>query len=140
MILLDTNVLSELMRMAPNEAVRSWVNGVDANLLYLSTVTIAEIAYGLQAMPGGRRRKSLISRFHEFIDRAFAYRIVDFDRASALDYGALMAERRRAARPMSMADGQIAATARTHRLRIATRNTADFEGCGVVVLNPWITR
>lgn len=137
MILLDTNVVSELMRVAPDHAVLNWINRTDTNLLYLSTVTIGEIAYGLGILPNGRRRRSLTTRFREFIDRAFAYRVAEFDRPSALAYGELMASRRRSGRPMNMADGQIAAIARAHGFRVATRNTVDFEGCGLTLINPW---
>jgi toxin FitB len=139
-ILLDTNVVSELMRVAPDQAVLNWVNGTDANLLYLSTVTIGEIAYGLGILPDGRRRRTLNKRFRDFIDRAFAHRIADFDRPSALAYGELMASRRRSGRPMSMANGQIAAIARTRGFRVATRNMADFESCGLTLINPWTKR
>ena len=137
MILLDTNVVSEMMRPRPDAAVIEWLNGTDGGSLYVCTITIAEIEYGLCAMPEGQRREGLRERFDTFIQTAFAQRILDFDRRAARHYGLIMATRRGEGRPLSAPDGQIAAIARSHGLSVATRNAPDFAGIGVEVLNPW---
>lgn len=137
MILLDTNVVSEVMAPVPSESVLEWLNGQDAVTLYLSTITIAEIGFGIQSLPEGKRRRRLEERFDEFVATAFEQRVLPFDVAAAGLYGELMAKRRRLGRPMGLADGQIAAIARAHRFAIATRNTRDFEECGLEILDPF---
>lgn len=137
MILLDTNVISEVMAPVPSESVLEWLNGQDAATLYLSTLTIAEIGFGIQSLPDGKRRRHLEERFEQFVATAFAQRVLAFDLAAAGLCGELMAKRRRLGRPMGLADGQIAAIARAHRFAIATRNRRDFEECGLEILNPF---
>lgn len=137
MILLDTNVVSEVMAPAPAGAVLEWLNGADAATLYLSTVTVAEIGYGLSVLPAGKRRRLLEERFEEFVERGFEQRVLPFDYPAARLYGGLMAKRREIGRPMSIADGQIAAIARAHRFAIATRNVRDFEECGLEIVDPF---
>ncbi|MBK5944709.1 VapC toxin family PIN domain ribonuclease [Halorhodospira halophila] len=137
MIVLDTNVVSEMMRPRPDAAVIEWLNGTGSGSLYLCTITIAEIEYGLCAMPDGQRREDLRERFDTFIHTAFAQRILGFDQRAARHYGCIMATRRREGRPLSAPDGQIAAVARSRGLAVATRNESDFAGIGVEILNPW---
>ena len=137
MILLDTNVVSELMRAAPSPAVLAWLNEQDAATLLVSTVTIAEIEYGLRVLPGGKRRVGLRDRFEQFLVQAFAGRVRDFDRTAARSYGEVMGGRREIGRPMSVPDGQIAAIARSRGYAVATRNVADFEDCGLSLVNPF---
>lgn len=140
MILLDTNVVSALMAPAPQASVLEWVDSQPTDTLYLSTITIAEIAYGLQTLPDGKRRRDLEERFRDFVAGGFAYRILPFDEKAAYLYGEIMGHRRKVGRPMSVLDGQIAAIARAHRLALATRNTRDFEDCGLEIRNPFETR
>ena len=135
--MLDTNVVSEAMRANPNPAVIGWLNSIDASTLYLSTITMAEILYGLEAMPVGRRRDMISKRFAAFVGQGFAHRVLAFDEAAAYSYGGIMAGRKRIGRPMSVADGQIAAIARTRGMTLATRDVSGFEDAGVELIDPW---
>lgn len=137
MILLDTNVVSELMKTEPAEAVLAWLNHQPSERLYLSAVTIGEIAYGLRILPDGKRRSGLRDRFERFVALAFDQRVLSYDESAGRIYGELMAERKELGLPMSVTDGQIAAIARRDHLTIATRNVLDFENCGIEVVNPF---
>jgi predicted nucleic acid-binding protein len=137
MILTDTNVISEVMKVSPSLQVTEWLNNQDSNALYVSTITIGEIEYGLRILPDGRRRLELKERFERFISVAFAQRILSFDEPAARSYGDVMGLRREMGRPISVPDGQIAAIARSRGLSIATRNTSDFQECGVDLINPF---
>lgn len=137
MIVLDTNVISELMKPKPAEVVLEWVNRQDAAQLFATTVSIAEIEYGLQVLPAGQRRRRLEERFAHVVDAAFANRILVFDLSAAHLYGRVMAERRERGRPMGVADGQIVAIARSGGFTVATGNARDFEESGVDVVDPF---
>lgn len=137
MIVLDTNVISEFMTSPPADPVLAWLNAQDTATLYLTTITIAEISFGLEVMPQGRRRQLLMDRFEQFVKTAFLSRILPFDEAAARVYGKIRAYRRSQGRPMSNFDGQIAAIARTQGFAIATRNLKDFETCGIKLINPF---
>ncbi|MGB5571146.1 MAG: type II toxin-antitoxin system VapC family toxin [Sedimenticolaceae bacterium] len=144
MILLDTNVVSEVMKTRPAETVVAWLNGQDSEKLYVSAITIGEIACGLRILPDGKRRSGLRERFERFVALAFDQRALAFDqRALAYDesaariYGELMGDRKELGLPMSVPDGQIAAIARLNHLAVATRNVVDFENCGIEVINPF---
>jgi len=137
MILIDTNIISEIMSQSPSANVLDWVNNQDSLLLFISTITIAEINYGLRIMPEGKRKNNLTERFKYFISKAFEQRIVDFNENAAIQYADIMAHRKEIGRPMSVLDGQIAAIARSNDLKIATRNVRDFEECGVIIINPF---
>jgi len=136
-ILLDTNIVSEVMKVAPSETVLDWLNREESSSLYVSAVTIGEIAYGLHILPDGKRRLRLNEKFEQFIALAFAQRILDYDEPAARIYGEIMGSRKELGRPMSAPDGQIAAIARSNHLTIATRNIPDFEECGVDLLSPF---
>jgi toxin FitB len=140
MILLDTNVVAEAMRPAPEAAVIDWLNRQDASRIVLSTISIAEISYGLQCLAGGQRKQMLAERFEQLLRRGFAHRILVFDEPAALSYGELMAHRRGIGRPMRVLDGQIAAIARSRGFALATRNTSDFDQTAVDLVNPWTAR
>lgn len=137
MILLDTNVVSEVMKARPAEAVVGWLNAQPSEKLFVSAVTIGEIAYGLSILPDGKRRAGLRDRFERFIALAFDQRVLGYDERAARIYGEMMGERRAVGRPMSVPDGQIAAIARRDHLAVATRNANDFEYCGIEVVNPF---
>ncbi len=137
MILLDTSVVSEVMTPKPAEVVLEWLNVQRTETLYLSTITIAEVGYGLHALPTGKRRRILEDRFDLFVRSGFAQRVLFFDERAARLYGELMARRRKLGQPMGVLDGQIAAIARASRFAVATRNVRDFEGCGLEILNPF---
>ena len=137
MILLDTNVVSEVMKVTPSAAVLEWLNSENSSSLYISTVTIGEIAYGLTILPASKRRSRLDARFEHFISLAFTQRVLAYDEAAARTYGAIMGRRKELGRPISVPDGQIAAIARSNRFAVATRNTPDFEDCGVELIDPF---
>jgi len=137
MILLDTNVVSEVMKTRPAEAVVGWLNGQESEKLYVSAITIGEIAYGLRILPDGKRRSGLRERFERFVTLAFDQRLLDYDESAARIYGELMGDRKELGLPMSVPDGQIAAIARHNHLAVATRNVVDFENCGIDVINPF---
>jgi predicted nucleic acid-binding protein len=139
-ILLDTNVVSEVMRSQPEPAVIDWLNRADAAELYLSAVSVGEIEFGIDVLPDGRRKDDLRARFKQFLARAFAYRTLPFDDQAAQCYGPIMGARRRAGRPMPAPDGQIAAIALARGMAVATRNVGDFSDCGVDLVNPWTDR
>jgi len=139
MILLDTNVISEIMKVAPSDAVVNWLNDQRSGALYVSAVTIGEIEYGLRILPAGGRRMRLKERFERYVALAFAQRVLAFDEAAARIYGEIMGLRREIGRPMSVPDGQIAAIARLNGLQVATRNTRDFEDCGIELIDPFLS-
>ena len=137
MILLDTNVVSELMRPAPSGTVLAWFSAQEATDLYLSAIGEAELRRGAAMLPAGRRRDQLMAAIEAMITEDFAGRILPFDSSAAQAFVLVFLERRAAGRPISFADCQIAATARARGAAIATRNTADFAGCGIAVIDPW---
>ena len=137
MILLDTNVVSEVMRAMPARTVLDWLNDQESTTLYVSTVTIGEIVYGLRVMPDGKRRSGLDEKFERFVVLAFTQRVLAYDEPAARVYGEVMGRRKELGRPMSAPDGQIAAIARCNHMAVATRNVADFEHCGIEVVNPF---
>lgn len=138
MILLDTNVVSAVMAPAPPAAVIDWLNKQETFTLYLSTVSVAEIGYGLWVLPEGKRRRSLERRFERFVAEGFEQRILGFDLRAARLYPELMGRRRSMGRPLGIPDGQIASIARANSFAVATRNISDFEECGVELVNPFV--
>lgn len=137
MILLDTNVVSETMRPRPDPHVIEWLNRSESSSLFISTVTVAEINYGIELLESGSRRTDLEGRFRRFVGDGFNQRVVAFDLAAADEYGKILATRRSMGRPLSSLDGQIVAICRVHGFVLATRNEKDFEACGIEVRNPF---
>lgn len=137
MILLDTNVVSELMRIEPTQIVLDWFGQHDAVDLFISAITEAELRTGVAILPDGQRRSRLQMALDAMIDQDFQSRVVPFDSAAAKAYAQIAAQRRAAGRPIAEADCQIAAIARAAGVPIATRNVRDFEGCDIRVINPW---
>lgn len=137
MIVLDTNVLSELMRLQPSAAVFAWVAGQPRASLYTTSVSKAEILYGIAALPEGQRRMALAAAAAAMFAEDFAGRVLSFDAEAAVDYAEIVASRRREGRPIEGFDAQIAATARVAGAKLATGDVADFAGCGVTLVNPW---
>ena len=137
MILLDTNIVSATMSPTPQRSVIDWLNHQDTVDLYLSTVTIAEIGYGLWILPEGKRRRDLEGRFAKFVTAGFDQRILDFDERAARLYPEVMGNRRVQGRPLAILNGQIASIARANDFAVATRNVRDFEECGLEVINPF---
>lgn len=137
MILLDTNIVSEIMRRQPSNNVLSWLDQHSDGNLLLSSITIAEICYGLRILPIGQRRQLLETKFEQFITEGFAGRIITFDESAARAYAEIMGTRKEKGRPMSLPDGQIAAIAQVNQFTLATRNITDFEDCGIQLINPF---
>lgn len=137
MIIVDTNIVSELMKAAPSIKVMAWVNAQEANQLYITTVTIAEITYGLATLDQGKRRDSLEDAFTKAVLAAFKYRVLSFDEPAAHIYGKIMGHRKEIGRPLSILDGQIAAIAKAHDATLATRNIKDFGDCEIPLINPF---
>ncbi len=137
MIVLDTNVLSELMRPNPAERVVAWLAAQPAASVYTTSITQAEILHGLLLLPPGRRRRGLEAAAETMFAKDFEGRILGFGSEAALPYARIASARRRAGRPLSQFDAQIAAIAHSAGAAVATRNVADFAGCGVKLIDPW---
>jgi toxin FitB len=137
MIVLDTNVLSEPWRPNPSPIVMDWMRSQPATALFTTAITVAELYYGLELLPHGKRRRSLAIEVDRVFAEDFAGRVLPFDSAAAREYAAIAAARRRAGRPTSPADAQIAAIARSRGAGVATRNIGDYADCGISVVNPW---
>ena len=137
MIVLDTNVLSELLRPTPAPQVEAWLAAQDGRNVYFTAVGEAQLRHGVAILPAGRRRDALAQAIEGMLDEDFRDRILPFDREAARAYAAIAAERRAAGRPISQFDCQIAAIARAQGASVATRNIGDYEGCGVAVIDPW---
>jgi toxin FitB len=137
MIVLDTNVLSELLRPAPAPQVEDWLSRQVGLAVYFTTVGEAELWLGIKLLPPGKRRTSLAHAVQGILEQDFQDRILSFDRAAASAYAEIAAERRAVGRPISQFDAQIAAIARANGAAVATRNVTDFGGCGIAVIDPW---
>lgn len=137
MIVLDTNVLSEMMRSFPSAQIVRWVREQPLALLFTTSVTQAEILYGLELLPVGRRRHALEMAIVSMFENDFSGRILPFDTAAARIFPKVAAMRRTLGLPITQSDAQIAAIARAHGASVATRNSSDFEHCGVSIINPW---
>lgn len=135
--LVDTHVLSELLRAAPDRQMLAWFTAQPAETLWVSAVTQAEMMLGARLLPAGKRRTALEVALRAMYGEDFVGRILPFDAAAVAPYVDIVAARRAAGRPISQFDAQIAAIARRHGAKLATRKVSDFEGCGVVVVNPW---
>lgn len=136
MIILDTNVVSEAMRPEPNAAVQSWLDAQASETLYLSSVTVAEMSFGIAALAKGRRKEKLALLLSGLLD-LFADRIVSFDTEAARRYGELAAAARSAGKGFPTPDGYIAATAASRGFAVATRDASAFSAAGVAVIDPW---
>ena len=137
MIVLDTNVLSELMRPQPNPQVMDWANGLDPQAIAMTAMNEAEIRYGIARLPAGQRQQALEQCWHELMASLFGGQALPFSGEAAHWYGELVSRRERLARPITTADAVIAATTLAHSAQLATRNTADFEAIGLELINPW---
>lgn len=137
MIILDTNVISELLRPAPEQRVVDWLGACDGAHVYLTAITEAELRLGVAILPAGKRRDGLAGMIDQIIREDFADRVLPFDSAAATAFAAIAANRRAMGRPIAHADCQIAAIAQTTTATVATRNTPDFADCGIRLINPW---
>jgi toxin FitB len=136
MIVVDTNVVSELMRPSPERAVQEWVRSHEGRELCTTAITVAEILYGIERLPEGRRKEVLRSAAAEIFE-AFAEQVLPFDTAAAEQYALVVTQRDGLGLPIDGFDAQIAAVCRAQRMPLATRNLADFRKTGIEVISPW---
>jgi toxin FitB len=136
-IILDTNVISELTRQVPDPGVISWLDSLPAEETAITAITAAELHYGVDRMPDGRRKNQLSEAVQAIITTDFRGRVEPFDVLAADQYAAVVVARERAGRPISTSDAQIAAICRVHDARLATRNTPGFTDTGVDLIDPW---
>jgi toxin FitB len=137
MIVLDTNVLSELLKPVPSPAVQSWIARHPAASLFTTTITQGEMLLGVALLARGKRRWALEEAVAGLFDSDFADRLLAFDASAARAFALISARRRQAGRPMTQLDAQIAGIVHAHGARLATRNVSDFEACDIELLNPW---
>jgi len=137
MIVLDTNVVSELMRLDPNRDVLAWMEAQVPARVFTTAVTKAEVLFGIETMPIGRRRLLLEKSANRTFGVNFSMRILPFDSGAAEFYAVIGAHRRSQGRPISYPDAQIAAIVLSRGATLATRNTKDFAHCGIKLVNPW---
>ena len=140
MIVLDTNVLSEMMRPRPAVEVLRWTGRYPRSQFLTTAITQAEILYGIELLPRGRRRTALEAAASAMFEEDFAGRIVPFDGDAARAFAHIAARRRKLGRPIAQWDAQIAAIVRSLGAALATRNTDDFQHCGIEVVNPWTAK
>ncbi|MGZ2486756.1 putative nucleic acid-binding protein [Rhizobium pisi] len=140
MIVLDTNVISELLTPAPNTAVINWLAAQHPPSIFTTAVTEAEILYGLRLLPEGRRRRDLEAAISPIFSEDIGGRVLPFDRDASNVYATIASDRRRAGRPISQFDAQIAAIAISRGASLATRNVSDFTGIDLEIINPWKDR
>jgi len=140
MIVLDTNVISEVMRPVPDPQVMAWLRAQPVNEAFTTAIAEAEIFKGIELMASGRRRFELLEVAQSYFSVDMANRILPFDSAAARWFAGLFAQRKRSGLPITPLDAQIAAIVRAHNATLATRNTKDFDHCGITVTNPWLAR
>jgi predicted nucleic acid-binding protein len=136
-IVLDTNVISALMRSEPDPLVVAWLDGLPPESIWTTSVTVFEVRLGLEILPTGQRRRQLEEAFAKALEEDFEGRVLPFDQIAAQAAGRIAAERRRAGRTVEIRDIQIAGIVNVRKATLATRNTRHFEGCGLVLVDPW---
>jgi toxin FitB len=137
-IVLDTNVVSELIRPEPDPNVLGWVDHYPADLVFLTAITAGELLYGIARLPEGHRKAALLAKARVLLGSHFAGRVLAFTADAAVEYALLVAARECQGRPISVPDAQIAAICRLHDMDLASRDTTDFADIGVRVHNPWV--
>lgn len=137
MIILDTNVLSEILRPTPDEHVISWLAVQPRATLFTTTVTRAELLYGAQSLPNGQRKVVLLAAIRQIFTHDLSGQVLGFDNEAADLYAELAAERKNAGKPISQFDAMIAAITKSRGARLATRNVKDFVDCGLEIIDPW---
>ncbi|MCX6623060.1 MAG: type II toxin-antitoxin system VapC family toxin [Acidobacteria bacterium] len=137
MIVLDTNVLSEALRPAPCEVVLRWLASQEPLSVFTTTITQAEVLYGVEVLTAGKRRLRLSGAIESLFANEFRGRILSFDEDSARVFPKIVAAREAMGRPISQFDAMIASICRSRRAAVATRNTEDFKHCGIPIINPW---
>ena len=137
MIIVDTNIISEVMKPVPTPRVIKWLNAQNSELLYVTTISIAEIRFGLHVLPSGKRRTKLTNLFEEYVNEVFGPRILAFTKTDTVSFAKVMGKSRKVGHGMSFADGLIAAIAKSNKAGVATRNAKDFMHCGIEIINPF---
>lgn len=137
MIVLDTNVLSEVLRPMPEGRVLTWLTGQPRAALFTTTVTRGEIFYGIRLLPEGQRRQALWTATQAIFNEDFAGQVLSFDNDAANAYAEIAASRKNSGRPISQCDAMIAAMAYSRGASLATRNVKDFVDCGIEIVDPW---
>ena len=137
MIVLDTNVISELARQVPDSGVLSWLDSLEVSGVVTTAVTAAELRYGVARLPDGNRKRELTVAIRGILTEDFHGRVLPFDERAAVRYADIVTGRERIGRPIGVADAQIAAICRDLDGTLATRNIADFEETGIELINPW---
>ena len=137
MIVLDTNVLSEALKPRPAAGVLRWLADQAPSSVFTTTITMAEILYGVESLPPGKRQTQLLAAVEQMFAEQFEGRLLPFDEESARVFASIVAFRKTTGRPISQMDAMIAAIARSNRAVLSTRNSADFDHCGIQVINPW---
>jgi toxin FitB len=137
MIVLDTNVLSEVMAASPNLSVSNWYSQQANDQLYTTAISMAEIFQGIELLPAGKRRVGLLHAAQTMFTGPLAGRVLSFNEAAAPIFASIAADRRKHGRPISLFDAQSASIAKANEATLATRDTRDFEDCGVALINPW---
>jgi predicted nucleic acid-binding protein len=138
MIVFDTNVISEVLRPAPEPAVLAWLRSVPRREIWTCTVVLAELFSGVDLMPSGRHQQLLREKMELMVPTLFREQVLTFDLPAARAYGPILATRQRMGRPIEEIDAQIAGIARVQEAILATRNIRDFEHCGITLINPWL--
>jgi toxin FitB len=136
-IILDTNVISELARQVPDPGVLSWLDSLAVSNVATTAITAAELRYGIARLPDGHRKRELTVIIRRILTEDFPGRVLPFDERSSVQYADIVTGRERIGRPVGIADAQIAAICRDLSAMLATRNTADFEETGIELVNPW---
>ncbi len=137
MIIFDTNVISESLRPLPDPAVLVWLRSISRHEIWTCTIVLAELFSGVDLMPTGKRQELLREKMEQMVPALFMNQVLDFDLSAARAYGPILAARKAIGRPIYQFDAQIAAIAKVHDATLATRNTPDFEDCGIQLVNPW---
>lgn len=137
MLVLDTNVISEVLRPKPDVRIKAWLEALPRASVFTTSISQAEILYGIAILPQGRRQSDLLKAAALMFDEDFEGRVLPFDSEAARIYVRLASARRRAGFPISFADAQIAAITLSRGGRLATRNVRDFAECGIEIVNPW---
>ena len=138
MIVLDTNVLSEVMKPRPSAAVLSWIAAQEPLSIFTTTITQAEILYGIEMLPPAKRRTALHAAVESMLAQEFGSRILPFDEDAAHAFAIIASQRQALGHPISQFDGMIAAIASSRHAAVATRNARDFEDCGIPVIDPFV--
>lgn len=136
MIVLDTNVVSEIIKDSPNQNVVNWFSKQPLNSLYLTSIVVAELFYGMQVLPEGKRKRALQAKLMKFVEM-FEGRIFNFDLDTAFNYADIMASARSRGLAIQKTDGYIVSIAKTHGIQVATRDVSPFRSAGITVINPW---